>query len=289
MRELKILAVVIFFTAVVYWGVEPFAHSQMHPHVAPADFTFKDLGTSAKKGDAVKGAETFMSAGCIGCHGVSSQGMAAPMDNASASASFGVTPPDLSSAGAIYDKNYLAALIKEPTKALKVEHKFNESRPHPMIAFFGLGGDIDQEIADIVAYLQSIAPVAPMDDKQVYADACQRCHDMKYDKLMSTTDKTALMAYMGTLPPDLSMMIRSKGKEYLTTFINNPQKQLAGTSMPRVGLSEKAQNQVIAYMEKVGDRKKAEREDLGYKLIGYMVIFTLLAYAWKVKIWREVH
>jgi len=97
------------------------------------------------------------------------------------------------------------------------------------------------------------------------------------------------MAYMGTLPPDLSMMIRSKGAEYLTTFINNPQKQLAGTSMPRVGLNEKAQNQVIAYMEKVGDRKKAEREDLGYKLIGYMVLFTLLAYAWKVKIWREVH
>ena len=289
MRELKILAVVIFFTAVVYWGVEPFAHSQMHPHVAPADFTFKDLGASAKKGDAAKGAETFMSAGCIGCHGVSSQGMAAPMDNASASASFGVVPPDLSSAGAIYDKNYLAALIKEPTKALKVEHKFNESRPHPMIAFFGLGGDIDQEVADIVAYLQSIAPVAPMDDKQVYADACQRCHDMKYDKLMSTTDKAALMAYMGTVPPDLSIMIRAKGAEYLSTFINNPQKQLPGTSMPRVGLTEKAQSQVVAYMEKVGDRKKAEREDLGYKLIGYMVLFTLLAYAWKVKIWREVH
>ena len=42
-------------------------------------------------------------------------------------------------------------------------------------------------------------------------------------------------------------------------------------------------------MEKVGDRKKAEREDLGYKLVIYMAIFTLLAYLWKVKIWREVH
>lgn len=57
-----------------------------------------------------------------------------------------------------YDKNFLISLIKEPTKALKVEHKFNETKPHPMIAFFGLGGDIDQEVADIVAYLQSIAP-----------------------------------------------------------------------------------------------------------------------------------
>jgi ubiquinol-cytochrome c reductase cytochrome c1 subunit len=59
--------------------------------------------------------------------------------------------------------------------------------------------------------------------------------------------------------------------------------------MPRVGLTEKAQNQVISYLEKVGDRKKDERNGLGYKLLGFMVIFTLLAFAWKVKIWKEVH
>lgn len=288
MRELKILIVVMFFTAVVYWGVEPFAHSQMHPHVAPADFTFKDLGANTKIGNAKTGAETFLNAGCTGCHSLSSQKMAAPMDAAAASASFGVVPPDLSNAGLIYDKNYLAALIKDPTKALKVQHKFNDEKPHPMIAFFGLGGDIDQEIADIVAYLQSIAP-KKLSDKEVYADACQRCHDMKYDKVFSTTDPVALKAYMGTLPPDLSIMIRAKSKDYLTTFINNPQKNLEGTSMPRVGLTQNAQEQVIAYMEKVGDRKKAEREDLGYKLIGFMAIFTLLAFIWKFKVWREVH
>ena len=288
MRDLKILVIIVAVVGAMYWGVEPYAHHVMHPEVTPPDFAFKDVTAKASGGDAAKGKE-LVAAQCISCHSVSKEGLKLAMSDADAANTYGVVPPDLSSAGAIYDKNYLAALIKDPTKALKVEHKFNESRPHPMIAFFGLGGDIDQEIADIVAYLQSIAPVAPMDDKQVYADACQRCHDMKYDKLMSTTDKAALMSYMGTVPPDLSMMIRSKGKEYLSTFINNPQKQLPGTSMPRVGLSEKAQNQVVAYMEKVGDRKKAEREDLGYKLIGYMVLFTLLAYAWKVKIWKEVH
>lgn len=288
MREFKVLAVVVFFTVLIYWGVEPFAHSQMHPHVAPADFAFKDLGSSTKMGDPKVGAETFLSAGCTGCHGVASANIPAPMNAAAASGSFGVVPPDLSSAGLIYDKNYLAALIKEPTKALKVEHKFNETHPHPMIAFYGVGGDIDQEIADIVAYLQSIAPKS-MSDKEVYADACQRCHDMKYDKVFSPTDKKALMTYMGTLPPDLSIMIRAKSKEYLGTFINDPQKQLTGTSMPRVGLTSNAQDQVINYMETVGDRKKAEREDLGYKLIIYMAIFTLLAYLWKVKVWKEVH
>ena len=119
MRELKILAVVLFFTGLVYWGVEPFAHSQLHPHVAPADFAFKDLEPNTKTGDATRGAEAFMGGGCIGCHGVASAGMPSPMDDASAAAAFGVVAPDLSSAALIYDKNYLAALIKDPTKALK--------------------------------------------------------------------------------------------------------------------------------------------------------------------------
>ncbi len=288
MRELKIFGVVVFFTALIYIGVEPFAHSQMYPKVAPADFEFKDLPAISKSGDATKGAENFMNAGCVGCHGLKSQGMPAPMDDASASASFGVVPPDLSTAGAIYDSNFLAALIKNPVHALKLEHKFNESKPHPMTQFYGLGGDIDQEIADIVAYLKSIAP-KELSDKEVFDSACLRCHNMKYSKDFRSSDTELLTKYMGSNPPDLSMMIRSKGKEYLENFINNPQRKLPGTAMPRVGLTKEAQEQVISYIEKTGDRKKDERDSLGVKVIGFMLIFTLLAYLWKVKIWREVH
>jgi ubiquinol-cytochrome c reductase cytochrome c1 subunit len=287
MKELKILAVVIFFTGVVYWGVEPYAHTQLHPHVAPADFNFEDLEKNTKKGDPAKGAEVFMMAGCTACHGVESQGMPAPMDDATASASFGVVPPDLSSAGYLYDANFLAALIKNPAVALKVEHKFSDEKPHPMTSFFGLGGDIDQEIADMVAYLQSIAPKS-MSDKEVYEDACLRCHSIKYDKLYMTTDEEAIVPYMGTVPPDLSMMIRSKGEEYLTTFINNPQKQLPGTAMPRVGLKESTQKQVISYLESVGDSKKAERERVGLYIMGFFVILSIFAYLWKKKVWKEV-
>jgi len=291
MKELKILGVVIFFTLVVYIGVEPFAHSQMHPHVSPADFSFKDLPAQTKTGDATKGAENFMNAGCIGCHGIKSQGMDSPFDDATASASFGVVPPDLSTAGIIYDSNFLSALIKNPAHALKVEHKFSETKLHPMTQFYGLGGDIDQEVADIVAYLKSIAPkdLKEITDKQLFQDACQRCHSMKYANINSNSDTALLTKYMGSTPPDLSMMIRAKGKDYLETFINNPQKQLKGTAMPRVGLTKQAQEQIISYLEKTGDRKKQERDSLGVKVIGFMIIFTILAYLWKVKIWREVH
>lgn len=340
MKELKILGVVLFFTALVYWGVEPFAHSQMHPHVDPASFDFqkeahqfsdaqlahaqealikaqkgtkvaleaakethKTLLEKAKetkafwdevkkidlsKGDAAKGLDTFMNAGCIGCHGVKSQGMPAPMDDATASASFGVVPPDLSSAGYLYDPLFLAAVIKNPTQALNVSHKFNDEKPFPMTPFFGLGGDIQQELADIVAYLVSIAP-KKMSDKEVFENACIRCHGVKYDKLHTHSNIESLTSYMGSTPPDLSMMIRSKGEEYLQTFINNPQKGLPGTSMPRVGLKEGTQNQVISYLEKIGDRKKDQRESLGLKIMGFFAFLSLIAILWKLKIWREVH
>jgi uncharacterized protein (UPF0262 family) len=63
---------------------------------------------------------------------------------------------------------------------------------------------------------------------------------------------------------------------YLETFVNNPQKQLEGTAMPRVGLTEESQDQVVAYLEEVGDSKKAQREELGPKFLIYLIVDFLL-------------
>ena len=288
MKELKILGVVIFFTLVVYIGVEPFAHSQMHHKVAPADFSFKDLTPNKKVGDITRGKELVMGAGaCTGCHSIKSIGIKAPMDDATASASYGVVPPDLSNIGYLYDENFLSALIKDPKVALKVEHKFKD-RSFPMSSFAGAGGDIDQEIADMVSYFKSIAP-KQMSDKEVFVDACGRCHSMKYDKFTRVSDSKSLQNYLGSNPPDLSIAIRWKSKEYLETFINKPQAQLHVTAMPRVGLKEAPQEQIINYFESVGDSKKAERESLIPKIIGFFIIFTILAYLWKKSIWRDLH
>ena len=70
MRELKILAVVVALTLITYWGVEPFAHSQMHPHVDPADYKFKDVdGLNGMKGNAETGA-ALVQANCTACHSI---------------------------------------------------------------------------------------------------------------------------------------------------------------------------------------------------------------------------
>ncbi|MCH9814217.1 MAG: c-type cytochrome [Epsilonproteobacteria bacterium] len=315
MKELKILAVVVFFTLVTYWGVEPYAHGQMHKHVESENFAYKDLPAIDKTGDATRGSELVMgAAACIGCHGIESQGMPAPMDAVTAAASYGVNPPDLSNIGALYDDKFLAALIKNPAHATKSEHVYSDTKPHPMTSFYGAGGDMDQEIADMVAYFKSIAP-KEISNKQAFVDACGRCHAMRYDKWtqIGSVPKTksniktgqdlellafktqvgqyqnALADYMGKLPPDLSMTIRAKSHEFLETFIENPQSQLPGTAMPRVGLTKEGTAKVMAYMTEVGDPSKPARDSLGWKVILFFVIFTLLAYFWKKSVWRKLH
>jgi len=290
MREFKILAILVFFTGVLYWGVEPFAHSQMHAHVAHPDHEFKDVdGLGGLKGDATKGSE-IVSSNCIACHAIEKAGFPPIMDDASSAAAYGVVPPDLSTAGHLYNSDFLAAFIKNPAKATKTEHKYVDGAVHPMPSYNWMK---PQEIADIVAYLNSIAP-KEMTNKEVFVDACQRCHSIKYGDFYggSMTAKTPtanIKSYMGKIPPDLSQHIRSRGENYLHEFINDPQKHLKGTAMPRVGLTEEAENQAIGYMEEVGDSKKPQRDALGPKFLMYLVVFALFAWLWKFKVWREVH
>jgi ubiquinol-cytochrome c reductase cytochrome c1 subunit len=294
MRELKILAVVVALTLITYWGVEPYAHHQMHPHVEAADFTFSDVkkdveDVAALQGDVTNG-EVLVTSNCTACHSIESKGFPQLMDNASSGGAYGVTPPDLGSAGKLYDATYLAAFIKDPASASKVAHKFVDGKVHPMPSYNWMQ---PQEIADMVAYLKSIAP-KEMTNKEVFTNACQRCHgikyaDMKGGSMAAYTANADIKHYMGKLPPDLSQVIKSRGHEYLETFINNPQKHLEGTAMPRVGLNEEAQSQVVAYLEEIGDSKKAQREELGPKFLIYLVIFAIFGFLWKASKWRDVH
>ena len=342
MRELKVLAVVVALTLITYWGVEPFAHSQMHPHVADANYNFaqadknsskeliekasaalekatenkdaKKIKSAASdleaaktaektkndfwvslqpsidaKGNAAAG-EALVASNCTACHSIKAKGFPEVMDNASSAGAYGVTPPDLGSAGKLYTKEYLAAFVSDPAKASDVSHKFVDGRAHPMPGYSWMQA---QEIADMVAYLQSIAP-KEMSNKEVFVDACQRCHSIKYADMQKGTmaafsPDTNIKSYMGKIPPDLSQYIKSRGASYLETFINNPQKHLEGTAMPRVGLTEDSQKQVISYLEEIGDSSKEQREELGPKFLIYMLIFAIFAFLWKNSKWREVH
>ena len=293
MRELKIFAVVAFFTGALYWGVEPFAHTQLHPHVDAPDYTYADTDDvrKGKTGNVAAGKSLIVDQfQCQSCHSMTVDG-----NKIGSSMDLGVMTPDITTAGLIYDERYLAAFIADPAKAAQVEHKFTDGAMHPMSKFDlnydGTFGDDDaQGVADIVAFLKSIAP-KELTNKEVFVDACQRCHGIKYGDFYGGTmaAKGDVSKYMGTTPPDLSQYIRSRSKGYLHEFINEPGKHLHGTAMPRVGLTLDAENQVVQYMEEVGDSKKPERDALAGPFLGYLVIFAIFALLWKAKIWRQVH
>lgn len=374
MRELKIFLVVVVFTALVYWGVEPYAHSVMKPHVAPANFDYaaedtayakgiiaekeialedakksndakriesaqKDLDKAKEnlakveelwadvakidftKGNAAKGKE-FFNNNCFACHGVKEDDIAANITDSS----LGVIPPDLSSAGVIFDEKFLAALIMNPALALKVDHKFGDA--FIMTAYNSeTSGDseelVNANIADVIAYLKEVGlkfeakenatikqeaelkyskiedaneksalvekEIAFAKDRSTFIEACGRCHDIKYDNFFTPSNHNDLANYLGSVPPDLSMMIRSRGEQYLHDFINNTQKLLPGTAMPRVGLTEDAQVKVVSYLEKVGDSKKEERESTGIYIMIFFVILSIFAIGWKCSVWSKLH
>jgi ubiquinol-cytochrome c reductase cytochrome c1 subunit len=312
-KELFILAVVTVFTLITYYLVEPFAHHQMHKHFESEHFAYNDLPALTKKGDATRGKDLVMGAGaCTGCHGIKVAGMPAPMDAVMAAGAYGVNPPDLSNVGAIYDAKFLADLIKNPAHALMVEHKFDpaKGKVHPMTQFYGAGGDMDQEVADMVAYLQSIAPAMDkVTPKMAFETACGRCHANHYEKWTQIGTKSmfkrkqdelafdakvldyqdSLTKYMGKLPPDLSIYIRSRGEHYIKTFVEDPQQYLKGTAMPRVGVSHEGMEKVIEYLEDSGDYKRHERESVGAKVMIFMVVFAVFALLWKKEEWKDLH
>lgn len=278
MRDLKILVIIVAVVGAMYWGVEPYAHHVMHPEVTPPDFAFKDVTAKASGGDAAKGKE-LVAAQCISCHSVNKEGLKLAMSDADAANTYGVVPPDLSNVAAIYDHNYLSGFIQNPEATAKAKAG-KYAMPN-----LGIGAE---DASHIVAYLSSIS-AKELSEKQVTEEACVRCHSISYAGIKRVGSDARIKEYMGSIPPDLSQMIKSKGEHYLEGFINDPQKLLHGTAMPRVGLNKESQEKVVKYLEKVGDPKKDERNSLGIWILVYFGVLTVLTYLWKVSKFKEVH
>ncbi len=248
---------------------------------------------AALKGDAKAGEATFQT--CLGCHNGSGVNMG------------GVIPPSLDHAGTLYDKNYLIALIKNPAMASNVDHKYKNTALHPMGSISSMITK-DQDVANVVAYLKE-KKVGEESAQQAFIDACSRCHANRYGKLTQlgvipkfktkedelsyklkvAQEQDKVKKYMGKLPPDLSEIIRARSEEYLETFVENPQSQLPGTSMPRTGLTKDSFEKVTEYLASTGDAKKPNRDALGWKVLLYFVGFSILAYLWKKQVWSKLH
>jgi len=112
---------------------------------------------------------------------------------------------------------------------------------------------------------------------------------------------------LGTEPPDLSLMARLKGTDYIYTFLTEYYQDekgqwnnhvLKGTSMPNVleGIQRHASPEDYAqsardisnFLEYVGEPAKLQRLDLGWKVVAFLLVLLLLTYLLKREYWRDI-
>ncbi len=314
MRGFISLIIIIIFTSVTYYFIGPVAHSiEGGAKVTDSHFSYADIPALKLQGNVAKGKALVMGAGaCVGCHSIEVAGIKPSMSPDVAAKAYGVMPPDLSNAGIIYSPKFLAAYIADPVHAMKLGSKFNAQtgKTFPMPAFAGAGGNKQQEIADMVAYLKSIAiSKNKLTPKLAFEDSCGRCHAVRYEKWtqIGSTPKfknkkqklafelkvadyqDSLHKYLGSLPPDLSTIVESKTDHFINTFVQNPQNHIKGTAMPRVGITADTAKKVMAYLEKSGNPTQAERESLGKDIMIYLVIMAIFAFLWKQTVWKDLH
>lgn len=169
-----------------------------------------------------------------------------------------------------------------------------------------------------------------------FANYCMACHSISYirynriardlgweneEVVAKMTFDTALpvdmaetrmlpdvsQAVFGTKVPDLSLMARLKGNDYIYNFIrgyyleedgawNN--KMLEGTSMPNVLEAVKRQNSeqeydqmtydLVNFLDYVAEPSKIQRWDLGWKVIAFLLVLLLLTYLLKREYWKDI-
>lgn len=112
---------------------------------------------------------------------------------------------------------------------------------------------------------------------------------------------------LGAQPPDLSLMSRLKGTDYIYTFLSHyyldesgkwNNHVLNGTAMPNVleGVKRHSKPEeyqqtvrdIANFLEYVGEPAKLQRWDLGWKVILFLLVFLFLTYLLKKEYWRDI-
>jgi ubiquinol-cytochrome c reductase cytochrome c1 subunit len=129
------------------------------------------------------------------------------------------------------------------------------------------------------------------------------------DPITSSMSSKGAVQWFGTTPPDLSLISRSKGVDWIYTYlrgfykdesrpfgVNN--KISVNVSMPDV-LWELKQNQstedfdqdvrdITNFLDYVGEPSKLVRIDLGYKVLAFLFVLFILSYLLKKEYWKDV-
>ena len=203
------------------------------------------------------------------------------------------------------------------------------------VAVAGGGGNISLDSANIDlsdnASLQNGA--------KLYMNYCLGCHSLKFqryqrmaddigltyeevqdnlmpgggkigDHITNSLDQEAAAAWFGTAPPDLSVVSRSRGVDWLYTYLRSfvPDESrpfgVNNTVFKDVGMPhvmqdvqnnmtteefDSAMRDLTAFLSYVGEPVQLERKRIGVYVLIFLAFFTIMAYLMKKEYWKDVH
>jgi len=226
------------------------------------------------------------------------------------------------------------------------------------------GAAAAQEEVELDSANNNISNIASLQrGAKYFVNYCLGCHSAKYvrynrlgedlqisdqqliDNLMFTGERPFdLMAnamrpedaerWFKVAPPDLSLIARSRGTDYIFTFLRSfyvaPDRPtgvnnvvLPGTAMPHIlwplqGIQravfttdehgvevfdhfetvqpgalderafEDAVRDIVNFLDYIGEPIKRQRQQLGTRVIGFLLVFLLIAFMLKKEIWKDV-
>jgi len=129
------------------------------------------------------------------------------------------------------------------------------------------------------------------------------------ENIISSMPEQGAIKWFGTTPPDLSLVSRSKGVDWIYTYLRSFYKDesrpfgvnnkiLVNASMPDV-LWDLKQNKstedfdqdvrdITNFLDYVGEPAKLVRVDLGYKVMAFLFVLFILSYLLKKEYWKDV-
>jgi len=149
-----------------------------------------------------------------------------------------------------------------------------------------------------------------------------------FDTMQIAMPASEAEVWFGKVPPDLSLMSRARGTDYLYTFLrtfyvddagNSNNKVLQMTSMPNVlwslqGLQRAVYDgednfegfevvregsmssqefdatvrDLVNFLDYIGEPIQLERQRLGIRVIAFLLLFMLIAWLFKREVWKDV-
>lgn len=159
--------------------------------------------------------------------------------------------------------------------------------------------------------------------------------EQPFDTMTIAMDQEDAEGWFGTAPPDLSLIARSRGTDYLYTFLRGfyvdeasptgvDNIALEGTAMPHVlwelqgiqeahveedpehegeehmmlelaspgSMSEEEYDDfvrdIVNFLDYIAEPMQLERQRLGVRVIGFLLVLLLISYVLKKEIWKDV-